>query len=142
MKILLPVDGSPNSSRSVRYVTDHFGGKKKSNRTPWVLLYVDPYLIEGVARYLTAEDLARFHDGNAKQALAPARRILRAADQPFEDKHEVADPATAIVRLAKEMRCDLIAMGSRGHGALVSLVLGSVVMKVLSHSTAPVLVVR
>ena len=142
MKILLPVDGSPNSSRAVRYVTEHFGEKKKGERTSLVLLYVDPFLIEGVARYLSAEDLARFYDGNAKRALAPARRVLRAAGQPFEDMHEVADPATAIVRLAKEMRCDLIAMGSHGHGALISLMLGSVVMKVLSHSKVPVLVVR
>jgi nucleotide-binding universal stress UspA family protein len=39
-------------------------------------------------------------------------------------------------------RCVLIAMGWHGRGALHSAVLVSVVMKVLSRSKVPVLVVR
>ena len=52
------------------------------------------------------------------------------------------DPAEAIVELAGEWRADLIVLGSRGHGRLAGLLLGSVAQKVLTHAPCPVLVVR
>jgi nucleotide-binding universal stress UspA family protein len=95
-----------------------------------------------VARYLTPEDLARFHADRAKVTVRPARRALRKAGLSFEERHEIGDPAVFIVKLAAKLHCDLIAMGSHGRGAFLSTVLGSVVMKVLSQSKVPVLVVR
>lgn len=142
MKILLPVDGSPSSSRAVRHVLQHWAGSRSAPRASLVLLYVDPPLVERVARYLTPEDLARFHADRAKVTVRPVRSALRKAGVSFEERHEVGDPAVFIVNLAAKLHCDLIAMGSHGRGALLSVVLGSVVMKVLSHSKVPVLVVR
>lgn len=141
MKILLPIDGSPSSSRAVRHVARHWTGQKGRSAS-LILVHVDLVLPERVARYLSAADITRFHEDNAKRALAPAHRILRTMDAPFEEKREIGDPATIIIDLASKLRCDMVAMGSHGHGALMSFVLGSVVMKVLSHSKVPVLVVR
>lgn len=142
MKILLPVDGSPSSSRAVRYVIRHWGGPEATPRASLVLLHVDPELGGGVARYLTAKDIARFHDDNAKFALRAARRALQKAGLLFEEMHQIGEPAEVITRMAGKLRCDLVAMGSHGWGALLSLVLGSVVVKVLANSRVPVLVVR
>ena len=142
MKILLPVDGSPSSTRAVRHVIRHWSGKDSSPRASLVLLYVDPPLIERVSRYLTPEDLTRFHADRMKTTVRPARSALRKAGVPFEERHEIGDPAAHIVKLATKLRCDLVAMWSHGRGAFLSAVLGSVVMKVLSQSKVPVLVVR
>ena len=52
------------------------------------------------------------------------------------------DPAEEIIALAKDQKADLIVMGTRGHGRLAGLLLGSVAQKVLAHAPCPVLVVR
>ncbi|HET6805516.1 MAG TPA: universal stress protein [Frateuria sp.] len=142
MKILLPVDGSPSSHRAVRYVIRHWSQVPESSRPALVLLHVDPPLSAGVTRYLSAGDISRYHASNANTALRTARRTLAKAGHTFEERHEVGDPAEAVTRLASRLKCDLVAMGSHGWGALLSLVLGSVVVKVLAHSRVPVLVVR
>jgi nucleotide-binding universal stress UspA family protein len=142
MKILLPVDGSPSSTRAVRHVIKHWSGKKPAPRASLVLLHVDPPLIDRVARYLTPEDLARFHGDRAKAATRAARSALRRAGLPFDEVRALGDPAAPIIARSAKLRCDLIAMGSHGRGAFLSVVLGSVVMKVLSESRLPVLVVR
>jgi nucleotide-binding universal stress UspA family protein len=51
-------------------------------------------------------------------------------------------PATAIVDRARRMRADLIVVGSRGHGTIESMLLGSVSAEVIDHASAPVLVAR
>lgn len=47
-----------------------------------------------------------------------------------------------IIACADALEVDLIVVGSRGHGAIASALLGSVSRGVLAHSTRPVLVVR
>ncbi len=51
-------------------------------------------------------------------------------------------PATAILRAAKELRTDLIALGTEGHGRLHRFQLGSVADEVLRNSPLPVLLRR
>jgi nucleotide-binding universal stress UspA family protein len=51
-------------------------------------------------------------------------------------------PATAIVDQARRMKADLVVVGSRGHGTIESMLLGSVSAEVVDHAPAPVLVAR
>jgi nucleotide-binding universal stress UspA family protein len=51
-------------------------------------------------------------------------------------------PATTIVETASAERCDLIVMGSHGHGALGQLFLGSVTTRVAATCSVPLLIVR
>ena len=52
------------------------------------------------------------------------------------------DPAEIIVQTAKERNCDLIVMGSHGHGAITDVLIGSTTKRVVRQSTIPVLVIR
>lgn len=51
-------------------------------------------------------------------------------------------PATVIVDDAAEMVADLVVVGSRGHGQIASLVLGSVSAEIVDRAPCPVLVAR
>ncbi|MDX1401508.1 MAG: universal stress protein [Kiloniellales bacterium] len=51
-------------------------------------------------------------------------------------------PARAILELAAETNTDLIVIGSRGHGNLTALVMGSVSHKVAQDSPCPCLIVK
>lgn len=52
------------------------------------------------------------------------------------------DPAEQILEFAKDAGADLVVVGSRGHGRLAGLLLGSVAQKVVAHAHCPVLVVH
>lgn len=54
----------------------------------------------------------------------------------------VGDPAECILDCANLREADLIALGCRGHGRLVGLLLGSVAQKVVMVARCPVLVVH
>ncbi|TWI54050.1 universal stress protein [Halalkalibacter nanhaiisediminis] len=60
----------------------------------------------------------------------------------YEVKIVRGDPATSIVRFAKESRSDLIVIGSRGLNQLQQMVLGSVSHKVAKRATCPVLIIK
>lgn len=137
MKILLSVDGSTCSARAACYLTRHW-----PTDAAVTLLNVDPPLRESIAGRLDADSVERFHRDNGSAALKPARRVLAKAGHVFDERLLVGDPGIEIARFARRGRYDLIVMGSHGRTALKNLFLGSVVVKVLSGSSVPVLVVR
>jgi nucleotide-binding universal stress UspA family protein len=59
-----------------------------------------------------------------------------------ETKLLVGDPADELVAYADSIDADLIVVGSRGHGAIASALLGSVSRGVLHEARRPVLVAR
>jgi nucleotide-binding universal stress UspA family protein len=52
------------------------------------------------------------------------------------------DPASCIIDAARYRDADLVVVGSRGHGALTSALIGSVSRAVMSRSQVPVMIVR
>ena len=70
--------------------------------------------------------------------------------QNFENQRFVLDevviqrgnPVDLIIDTAQSRNCDLIVMGTQGHGGLAQMMIGSTAQKVLKRSRTPVLVVR
>ena len=81
-------------------------------------------------------------DANDRTPLNEAAEL--AARRGLEIKTELllGNPADEIVAFADTIEADLIVVGSRGHGAIASVLLGSVSRAVLHESRRPVLVVR
>jgi nucleotide-binding universal stress UspA family protein len=77
---------------------------------------------------------------HAHEDVARAHAYLRELGLPSEMKMDSGDPAEQIVAEATTGDHDVVVVGSRGHGALGRLVLGSVSTEVVARAPCPVLV--
>ena len=67
---------------------------------------------------------------------------LAAHSRSIEGKVIRGRAASAIIDDARDFHADLVIVGSRGHGTIASLLLGSVSSEVVDHASCPVLVAR
>jgi nucleotide-binding universal stress UspA family protein len=74
--------------------------------------------------------------------IAVRERAVSKGAQRVSIEVVVGDPAKQILAVADAKQADLIVLGSRGHGQLTGLLLGSVAQKVVALSRCPVLVVH
>jgi nucleotide-binding universal stress UspA family protein len=81
--------------------------------------------------------------GLFEEMIADARRQLDELDPgpdvSVERRLETGEPADEIVRVAREIDCDLIVMGTHGRTWLRRLLMGSVAEEVVRKSPCPVL---
>ena len=79
----------------------------------------------------------------ATDILIKADKVAEAARVTHDVVHVADDqPYRAIIHIAEQKGCDLIAMASHSRRGVSAMVLGSETLKVLTHSTLPVLVYR
>jgi nucleotide-binding universal stress UspA family protein len=140
MRVLLAVDGSEPATRAARFVARLAAASVEKPHV--TLLTVDEPLLRSVAVELGAQAAERYHAENAKYALRSAKGVLKRAGVDFEERMLVGDPAETIIQVARTSRSGQIVMGSHGRSAFRSLFLGSVTIKVLTHSTLPVTITR
>jgi nucleotide-binding universal stress UspA family protein len=141
LNVLVPIDGSENALRAMRHVISPTSICREPGQIH--LLNVQPPVASGVVRlFLSREDLGGYYQEEAEKALASARQELEKAGVSFQAEVRVGDAAETAVRYAREQRCSLIAMGTRGMGSVANLLLGSVATKVIGLSEIPVLLVK
>jgi nucleotide-binding universal stress UspA family protein len=136
--ILVAIDGSPTATAALEEAID----LARSDGARLVLLSVaapSRWRFTGptYVPYPTDEEL----QAAAWDVLARAEALVP-GDVAVSSVVRVGSPAAEIVRRAVEGEHDLIVMGSRGHGLLGSLLLGSVSRAVVARSAVPVLVSR
>jgi nucleotide-binding universal stress UspA family protein len=145
MRILLAVDGSVSSDRAAELVSTFQLPPDSLVRVIAVQrAYLDVlslawatgdngYPVEGKeqadARHLR-EAVERYERLVAQPGLAVEGFVLRGR------------PGSAIVDEAGAMEADLIVLGSRGHGTISTMLLGSTAAEVVDHAPCPVLVAR
>ena len=141
MKAIVGTDGSPCAEVAINLAA----------ALPWpdgsllrVVAAVDPMSLygpfvgfaPGVGEFEMSLDQAL-----EEVAKADALR-LRGEGRTTECKVSLGRPSTVLRDEAREMGADLIVVGSRGHGSIASMVLGSVSAEVVDHAPCPVLVAR
>jgi nucleotide-binding universal stress UspA family protein len=137
-KILLAVDGSDHALHAASTAADLARTvNAKEFRIVVAYDFIPPYLGEPNMQF--AID-ARMEEANA--ILENAVKMV--GKLPCEVHTEVIEgsEAEAIINVANTRASDVIVMGSRGHGTLAGLLLGSTSQKVVAHAPCPVLIVR
>ena len=135
-KILVAVDGSRHSSRALEFADD----LSRRYKAPLLLLHAFPHVSDllGTPQY---ERMLESRSLIGEQLLASARAQVNERTQ-VETQLIEGPPAPAILRVAAEEGCDLIVVGSRGHGQLAGILLGSVSSVVAQRAGCPVLIVH
>jgi nucleotide-binding universal stress UspA family protein len=140
-KILIPVDGSDYALHAVDYVIKNVSVLKESPQV--LLLNVQWNVAAGnVKLFISQQTINDYYREQGMAALQSARAALDAAALPYQYHISVGTPAEAIAQYAHEQGVDQIVMGRQGQGGLQSLLLGSVVNKVLHLANCPVLLVK
>ncbi len=140
MKILVPVDGSPFTKRMLAYLAAHdewLGGAHQ-----YTLLHVAPAVPARAAAVLDKAVLQAHYTEESDRVFKPLRTFFAKQKIPAEFAAKVGPAADVIASTAEKGKFDLVMMGSHGHGVLGSVVMGSVVTRVLARCQTPVLIVR
>ncbi|MBL0012159.1 MAG: universal stress protein [Nitrosomonas sp.] len=140
LKILLPVDGSENSSKTVADFIQLLDWYKE--KPEFHLLNVQYPLDGNVSLFINKTDIKQYHQEEGLKSLQNTRDLLDQAGISYQYHIIVGDPAEMIVRFATEKQYDQIIMGPRGKGGIKGLLLGSVTNKVMQLSDIPVLLVK
>ena len=160
-KILYATDLSQNAHYAFSYavsLSDHYGA-------PLVLLHVLPEapspLDNRVIGYIGAnkwEQIKQRHVSEAREALIGKRHDHAAVTEVLNQFHkdvkkdgdhaedeiivETGNTVDVILKCAADNHCDLIVMGTHGHGTLTDAMMGSTARRVSRKSRIPVLTVR
>ena len=140
-KILVPVDGSENSSRALEHAVSF--AKDGDSAAVTILHVIDmPPTVYIESQKLLDQLLANFREESAKvldkyRTLAQSRGAKAVHIAVME-----GDAAKTIVDYANKGGFDFIVMGTRGLGGVKGLLLGSVSMAVIQTAKMPVMVVK
>ncbi|HEY7245140.1 MAG TPA: universal stress protein [Xanthobacteraceae bacterium] len=142
MKILVPVDGSPASTRATKLAID------QAKRVPGASLIIVNVqnlatlgLAEGAGIMPTAW-IEQEEERAATEALQEAVTACREAGVAYVTRSERGAVAATIDRVAREEHAAQIIMGTRGLGGVRGLLLGSVATQLLHVADVPVTLVK
>jgi nucleotide-binding universal stress UspA family protein len=138
-QILCPTDFSPHSVYAFSIARD----LARQNGAQLLLLHV--------AAAPGPEQISFGEVGRQVEPDSYYRRLLQemqhlfsaaAREVPLQYLITEGDPVTEIDRVARERRCDLIVVGTYGHGAVRRVLMGSTAERLVRQSPCPVLVVK
>ncbi len=135
-KILVPIDGSKNSFRGL----DRAIYIARQCHATVTGLYVVPLPPPRTDYQL--KDMEKYFLKNAAKFMAQAKKRCAQNGILFYDKVVYGDEGPKIVKYAVGNKFDLIVIGSRGHGSVKELFLGSTSNHVLHKAPMPVLIVK
>ena len=139
-RILCPTDFSAIAEKSVEYAVF----LASSHNAELQLLHVvdhlhgfDNYLILSMAPHEISERMEKHANEDLNEVVNQIKETVKTEKAVRHGKASVQ-----IIEMAREMKADLIVMGSHGRTGLSHVIIGSVAEAVVRHAFCPVLVVR
>ena len=144
MRVLIAYDGSAGAEQSLRLAASVDWPADSTLRIASVIEPMVPVVGAPMAGGLAIPppevdaEIAAYQ----QEQVTDAARSLRSDGRTVVDVVLRGRPATALVEEATRFGADLVMAGSRGHGTISSLLLGSVSAEVVDQAPCPVLVSR
>jgi nucleotide-binding universal stress UspA family protein len=140
--ILIPTDGSDLSKEAVSYGISLAKAVNADVTAITVTVPFHIYTLDTAMIEDTPESYKKRMTAFAAKCLDEVKDAAKAGVKCETVHVELEHPYQAIIDTAKARGCDLIVMASHGRRGIAAIVLGSETVKVLTHSTVPVLVYR
>ena len=141
-RVLLAADGSEGAQRAAQQLIKLRDDLRQSQSLGVLLLNVQRQITGDVSRFIPGKTLDDYYRERSDEALAPIRALLDAAGVAHEVHLRSGDPGPTIAGFAKTEGCDLIVMGTRGHGSQAAALIGSAAQNTVANSTVPVMLVK
>ncbi len=135
-KILVCCDGSKYSEKAIRQAC--ILAEKFSSKLTLIYVVDKTRKTDILAGNEYAEILRKY----AKETLHRAQKIVQEYGLEPKLVTKEGNVANEIVRFSKDDNSDIIVVGSKGLGAVLQFLLGSVSLKVANHSLCSVLIVK
>lgn len=136
-KILVPIDGSPNSLEALRHLMRH----SAANTLEVLLLNVQPALTRRIGRHVSSAKRDAWRQERAEAATRAAREELTRHGVAHSLKVAVGDRAEAISAAALANGCQRIVVGTARKHSITRLIENSVTARLLDQASVPVEVV-
>jgi nucleotide-binding universal stress UspA family protein len=135
-KILVPLDGSNNSTRGLERAIE-IAKESKAEITGFYVFHLP--LLAGV-KY--TQKMKGDAQKRAVKAIGPAMKRVQRAGASFKYKTEGGHTGSEIVKFAQRGKYDMIVIGARGMGGVREAFLGSTSNYVMHKTKIPVLIVK
>lgn len=142
-KILVPYDGSDHAKKALAEAISIAKTCENAKLFIATVVYPVPSTVVIAEEHAFVFDAERNTESmRIKETTQKEVMDLLPEGISYELLFNIGNPGSVLLSLAKENDCDLIVMGSRGRGALKSLLLGSVSAHLVSNAHCPVLVIK
>lgn len=136
MNILVPLDGSENSQKALRQACD----LAKNYQANLILVYVvdKPRSLNLLDRKEYLGILRKF----GKKVLVKGKETAKNQGLDVTTVIKEGNISNEIIKLARNKKCNLIIVGSKGLGATARFFLGSISNKLANNSPCSILIVK
>jgi len=135
-RILVCYDGSKYSDAALRQACDL---AKRYGASLTIMHVIEKTKKSDV---LAGSEYTKILRNYAKSSMGRAEKIARDSDVEPKIVTREGNVANELVQFAKSSKTDLIVVGSKGLGAVLQFLLGSVSSKIAHHSLCSVLIVK
>ncbi len=135
LRLLVPVDGSPNTLHAARHVVREF---MKYPAMEVHLLNVQVPFSRHIAQFVSKKNRDAHHRDEAEKDLRPSRELLDSYRVPYTVHTSVGSRTEVIASAARRLRCDSIVMSTARKGSFTRMLESSVTNRVLELTTVRV----
>jgi nucleotide-binding universal stress UspA family protein len=140
-KLLVAIDGSDHARRALDYALS-LAKENAAIELHILTVQPEPNVYGEIQVYITEVRMAQLQRQHSQDILAPALEAAQNAGIAHSGEIVVGHAATTIANRAEELGCDAIVMGTQGRGAMGSVLMGSVALKVVHLTKLPVTLVK